>query len=78
MNLINLGFRGDETILRITKIRKANIIEFRVWYEDGKSISWTKGSSSTLVSEITTEMGSKIRQTAEHISGKSFDPYNKG
>ena len=75
MNLINLGFRGDETIIRITKIRNANLLEFRLWYIEGKSFSWTRGSSKTLVRDIYTEMGKKIQQFAEQTSGINFEPY---
>ena len=77
MQLINLGFRGDEKIIRITKIRKASIVDFRLWYADEKSDSWNIGSSTTLVSDITTEKGNKIKQMAEQVSGKSFEPYSR-
>ena len=75
MNLINLGFRGDETIMRITKFRNANVLEVRLWYSDGKSFAWSRGSSTSLVGEVYTEMAKKIQRLAEQRSGKSFEPY---
>ena len=76
LNLIRLGFRGDEIMLRVIKNVAKQEVEYRKWYANETTDSWQVGASQTLVTANEEDQAEQMKQLAEKATGKSFNPYS--
>lgn len=80
LELICLGFRGDEEIIRITRfIHKMHVdsIDIRIWYRDGTSETWTCGTKQSPITAIQHSITKQIQSAAYHYSGQTFEPFKR-
>lgn len=80
MELICLGFRGDEKYIRITRfIEKMHIdsIDIRIWYMDGTTESWTCGVIQSRITPLQHTITKQIQRAAKHYSGLTFEPFKQ-
>ena len=80
LELICLGFRGDEELIRIARfIDKMHVdsIDIRIWYRDGSTETWTCGTKQSPISAIQHCITRKIQSAAYHYSGMTFEPFKR-
>ncbi len=80
LELICLGFRGDEELIRITRfIEKMHVdsIDIRIWYRDGTTETWTCGSRQSPITPIQHTITKQIQATAYHYSGNTFETFKR-
>lgn len=78
LELICLGFRGDEEIIRITRfIDKMHVdsIDLRIWYRDNTTETWTCGAKQSPITAIQHGITKQIQSAAFHYSGMTFEPF---
>lgn len=80
MELICLGFRGDEELIRIARfIHKMHVdsIDIRIWYRDGSTETWTCGTRQSPITAIQHSITKQIQSAAYHYSGMTFEPFKR-
>lgn len=80
LELICLGFRGDEEIIRITRfIHKMHVdsIDIRIWYRDGSTETWTCGAKQSPITPLQHSITKQIQSAAYHYSGLTFETFKR-
>lgn len=79
-DLISLGFRGDEELIRIVRfIDKMHVdsIDIRIWYRDATTETWTCGTRQSRITPLQHSITKQIQSAAYHYSGMTFVPFKR-